>query len=181
MFNVYIPKKRDTNEVWKKIKDFPDYDVSNFGNIANNKTDVILEKSLTKQGGVKVGLVKNGKQYTRSVKVLVANTFVKGKTDLFNTPILLNGDQLDCCADNIMWRPRWHAWHYSYQFNNIKDFYRIGPLLEMNDDCIIICAYRDTIEAGIVNGILFSDIWKSVYSRKKVFPTGQIFTMMQNV
>jgi hypothetical protein len=177
----YTPKTREQFEVWRQIKDFSDYDVSNLGNIANNKTDVILEKSLTKQGGVKVGLVKNGKQYTRSVKVLVANTFVEGKTNIFNTPILLNGDQLDCSADNIMWRPRWHAWHYSYQFNNVKDFYRIGPVLELDDNGIIFCAYKDVVEAGIVNGVLFSDIWKSIHMKRKVFPTGQNFTLHDKV
>lgn len=168
-------------EIWIQLKDFPDYDVSNLGNIANNKTDVILEKSTTKQGAVKVGLVRNGKQYTRSVKVLVANTWVSGRTNIFNTPILLNSDQTDCRASNIMWRPRWHAWHYAYQFNNVKDFYKVGPVLEMDENGIIIFAYKDVIEAGITNGILFSDIWKSIHMKRKVFPTGQIFTLSDKV
>ena len=109
-------------EEWKTIEEFPNYDISNYGNIANNFNEVLLEVSKTKQGALKVGLVKDGKQYTRSVKVLVAEAFVIGQTDIFDTPILLDGNQSNCSAWNIEWRPRWHAWNYSYQFNDIKEF-----------------------------------------------------------
>ena len=168
-------------EVWKIIKDFPNYDVSNFGNIANKHSDNILEQSTTKQGALKIGLVKNGKQLTRSVKVIVAETFVQGKNEIFNTPILLDGNQLNCYASNILWRPRWYAWNYSFQFNDVPDFYFDGPVLELNCDGIILLAYNNVYEAAVKNGLLFHEVWKSIHTKKEVFPTKQFFTLPNKV
>jgi hypothetical protein len=168
-------------EDWKTIEEFPNYDISNYGNIANNFNEVLLEVSKTKQGALKVGLVKDGKQYTRSVKVLVAEAFVKGQTDIFDTPILLDGNQSNCSAWNIEWRPRWHAWNYAYQFNDIKEFYYMGPVLELDSDGIILRAYKHIVDAAVDNGVLFSDVWKSIHTKRETFPTGQIFTLADKV
>ena len=168
-------------EKWIIIQEFPNYDISTEGNIANRHNDIILERSTTKQGALKIGLVKNGKQFTRSVKVLVAETFVEGKTDIFDTPILLDGDQLNCSANNILWRPRWHAWSYSYQFKNIPEIYYTGPVLELDSDGIILLAYNNVVEAAIMNGLLFHDVWKSIYTKKEVFPTKQFFSLPDKV
>lgn len=168
-------------EIWRPIEDFPMYEISNYGEVANVETDLIIRPSTTLQGGLKIGLVKDGVQYTRSVKVLVARAFVDGEDDIFDTPMLLNGDQLDCKADNIVWRPRWFAWNYARQMEKQKAVYSLGPLIEINEEGIVMNAYHNTIEASMKHGLLFSDVWDSLHTAKPVFPTRQIFRFADKV
>lgn len=171
------------HEEWREVDGFPLYEVSNLGRIANVTDDVLLRPSYTKQGALKVGLysMDDHKQYTRSVKVLVAEAFVEGCTLVFNTPVLLDGDQDNCVAHNLVWRPRWFAWHYARQFRNIFEFYRLGPIVELDIDGIILGAYHDTVEVGVTNGLLFEHIWQGIHNRTGVFPTRQRFAFADKV
>jgi hypothetical protein len=60
-------------EIYKVIKGFENYSVSNLGNVRNDKKDKILKQSLTKTGYKKVNL-NNGK--TIRVHRLVAEAFI---------------------------------------------------------------------------------------------------------
>jgi hypothetical protein len=58
-----------------------------------------------------------------------------------------------------MWRPRWFAWKYSRQFSELSEHYKKGPIRDVDTRD----RYFDVYEAGIVNGILFKDIWRSIH------------------
>lgn len=166
------------DEVWRTIREFPDYEVSSYGRVAHKEQDVLMRVSHTLQGGLKVGLTEDGKQYTRSIRRLVADAFVDGKDQHFNTPIILDGDQNNCSAQNLAWRPRWFAWHYTNQFKDIPDIYRQGPIVEVDPSGEILEVYLDTYEVGITFGLLFYEVWRCLntpYDKPRVFPTGQIF------
>lgn len=62
-------------EIWKKIENYPNYSVSNFGNIKNNKTDKLIY--LNDKGGkyLSVSLYKNNKRKRFYVHRLVAIAF----------------------------------------------------------------------------------------------------------
>lgn len=62
-------------EIWKKIENYPNYSVSNFGNIKNNKTDKLIY--LNDKGGkyLSVSLYKNNKRKRFYVHRLVAMAF----------------------------------------------------------------------------------------------------------
>ena len=47
-------------EIWKDIKDYPNYQVSNLGNVKNIKTNKILKPFNTGNEYLKVALSKNG-------------------------------------------------------------------------------------------------------------------------
>lgn len=161
-------------EEWVQIDDFEDYAVSDYGNIKNLKTNKLVALSHTKQGAIKVGIVAHGKQYTRSVKVLVATIFVEKTDDAFDTPIHLDGDQDNCVASNLMWRTRGFAWQYHHQFNKIEFYEGIGPIVDRHDNTV----YQNVAEAAITNGLLMHDIYiKAHYSdrRAHVYPTWQVF------
>lgn len=161
-------------EEWVVIDDFPDYAVSDYGNVKNIRTNKLLSLSHTKQGAVKVGLFGNGKQNTRSVKVLVADVFVEGRDEVFDTPIHLDGDQNNCTAANLLWRPRGFAWSYHNQFSKLLYYEGIGPIVDKHDNT----TYKNVAEAAITNGLLMHDIYiNSHYSdrRAHVFPTWQMF------
>jgi hypothetical protein len=126
--------------------------------------------SPTQQGELTVGLMKDGHQYRRSVKVLVAKAFVEGYTDVFDTPIQLDGDRFNLHEDNIQWRPRWFAWEYVRQFADIPPawFYN-GPILDIVNNI----QYRTIFEAAVARGNLCKDIRAAIPSGTHVFPTGE--------
>lgn len=105
-------------EKWHELDEFPDYAVSNFGEIHNIKTGMPRKTSINQQGIVKISLYVGRELITRSVAVLVAEAFCEGQTEFFNTPIHLDGDRENCRSDNLMWRPRWFAVQYHRQFQS---------------------------------------------------------------
>lgn len=159
---------------WVIIPDFPDYLISNQGLIINRNSSKPLRVSHTREGAVKVGLVKDGEQCTRSVKVLVAESYVPGKNEIFDTPIHLDGQDDHNAADNIVWRPRWFAWAYKNQLKHVSDNDRIGPLRDVETNI----RYYDIYEAAITHGLLFRDVRKSLVTGESTFPTFQVFRMV---
>lgn len=159
-------------ENWKIIEDFPMYSVSDHGNVLNHNSMKILQESLTRTGLVKIGMVRAGVQHTRSVSLLVATYFVKGRTEIFDTPIHLDADPRNNHADNLVWRPRWFAWKYTRQFIEDVAFQNRGPLVDTTTD-----VWYDTMEiAAKTHGLLMEDMWKSVIYGQRVFPTSQAFS-----
>lgn len=159
---------------WLPIEGFPDYVISNFGEIVNETTGTVIRQSRNQDGVVKVGLYKDGLQHTRSVRVLVAEAFVPGRTKKFNTPIHLDDDQENNRADNLTWRPRNFAWHYKRQFIDIEEKEFRGPIrdVETRD------RYLHIYEAATFNGLLFADVWRSINHIRHfelTFPTDQRF------
>lgn len=159
------------DERWTKIEEFPQYSVSTFGNIRNDERGRLVQPSVTKQGALKVGLVLGGKQYTRSVKVIVANAFVPGRTERFNTPMQLDGNQYNVHAGNIVWRPRWFTWKYQRQFERVGEWVNRGPIIDASTGKI----YVDIYDVAITNGFLFVDIERSLDYNEEVYPGGYQF------
>jgi hypothetical protein len=152
------------------IEDFPDYYVGEEGIIINSITGRGMVLSPTENGDLTVGLMRDGVQYRRSVKGIVARAFVDGETELFDTPILLDGVKSNLNADNIVWRPRWFAWKYSNQLSDpYPDWYYDGPIVCGN------MKYDTILEASTFHGLLCADIYRSIQNDERVFPTGQIF------
>lgn len=164
--------------MWETVYEFPNYRISNYGNVVNMKTKRLIKPSLTKQGDLKLSLVNDFGRKTRSLKVLVATQYVDGKTDDFNTPIHLDMNPLNCRADNLMWRPRWFAWVYSNQDKeHILDRdqrYSKGPIIDTKSGEI----YDNIYHVAKVNGLIWWHIYVSLHSdgiSKSVTPTWQRF------
>lgn len=169
------------DEIWETIPEFPRYEVSNFGQVANKEGDYYIRPSPTQQGGLKLGLVKNNKQYQRSLSRLVAEAFVPGRDEIFDTPIQLDNDYFNCRADNLEWRPRWFAHRYRRQFRNIPDHYHLGPLVELDEHGAVMNAYTDLVEIAKTNGLLLEQLWEGVQMREPVFPQWRTFVFADKV
>jgi hypothetical protein len=163
-------------EQFVTIPDFPTYVVSNYGRVFNQMTHRELILTPTLQGDPTVGLMYDPerRQHRRSVKVLVARAFVHGETEIFNTPIQLNGDKWDLRASNIRWRPRWFAWKYTRQFTETYPWFFSGPVLDIYNRI----EYETIFEAAITNGNLCGDILRSTSHEIRVFPTGEVYMMI---
>jgi len=162
-------------EYGRTIEGFPNYEITNRGRVFNIKTGREMVLSPTLAGDLTVGLTKNGYQHRFSVKCLVARVFVVGETEIFNTPILLDNDKHNLSSDNIVWRPRWFAWRYTRQFAEPHNWYFFGPLI----DRVSMTQYANYQEAVMRNGLLYADIFESIYNDKLTFPTHQKFAYIQ--
>lgn len=157
---------------WETIEEFPEYAVSETGEVANMKRGGMNVRPRPNQYGlIRVGLMREGRQQTKSVALLVAEAFVPGRTDTFDTPIHLDGDRTNCSAENLMWRPRWFAIKYHKQFM-VDTFHNwTVDLLELETQT----TYKSVKEACIRNGLYYQDVIKSFIEETFVFPTWQEF------
>ena len=161
-------------EEWAVIDRFPRYMVSNRGNFVNAETGRTMALSPNQFGDLTVGLMLDGRQYRRSAKVLVARAFVLGEDEVFNTPMLLDGDKTNIDADNIVWRPRWLAWEYSRQFHDQPIWYQHGPIVDRAGN-----TYKTIIECALINGELCRQIAQSIRDGTRVFPGGEVFAFVK--
>lgn len=153
------------------IDGFPNYEITNRGRVFNMLTGKEMVLSPTQNGDLTVGLVRDHHQFRYSAKGLVARAFVDGETEIFNTPVLLDGNKRNLSYTNIVWRPRWFAWQYTRQFNVPQPWHLFGPIVDVATDV----EYENYIEASVSNGILCDDIKVSIYNYRAVFPTHQQF------
>ena len=147
---------------WHELEEFPDYAVNDKGEVANIKTGMPRKTSINQHGIVKISLYKNSRElYTLSVARLVAEAFVEGKTEFFNTPIHLDGDRENCRADNLMWRPRWFAVQYHRQFESdvfhhmdvhIVDVETGKEFYSVKDACMHFGLYYNDVYRSYIHG-----------------------------
>ena len=93
---------KNGQEVWKTIKEFPTYSVSNFGRVKNDKRNYILHGGYDNDGYRQVTLSYNGKQYNRRVCRLVAITFIPNPKELPQVNHK-DEDKENDCVDNLEW------------------------------------------------------------------------------
>lgn len=162
------------SEISKPIEDFPNYEVTNFGRVFNMTTGREMILSPTMNGDLTVGLVRDRRQFRYSVKGLVARAYVEGENDIFNTPVLLDGNKHNLSHENIVWRPRWFAWQYTRQFADVQNWYLFGPIVDITTER----EYENYIDVAMEHGLLCTDIKDSIYNGRKVFPTRQEFAYL---
>jgi hypothetical protein len=147
-------------EEWAPVDEFPNYAVSSYGTVIRERSERPLTRSLVQNGMPTVGMMFEGRQFRRSVSGLVARAFLRPPLrDDFDTPINLDGDVLNCRADNLEWRPRWFAVRFRRQMQD--RYYDSGNrdirLLETGE------VFGSIKEAAARYGILPSDIFKSMH------------------
>lgn len=89
-------------EEWKKIDGFPNYSVSNYGRVRNDKKDTLMGYSYDAKGYYRVALSKYNKRYARRVHRLVAQAFLPNpqKKEQVNH---LDGDKTNNIVSNLEW------------------------------------------------------------------------------
>lgn len=157
-------------EVWVESFQFPGHSISNLGRVRNDDRDLVLANRILASGHVAVSITKDGVQRSRSLSKLVADCFVLGYSEIFNTPIHLDGDHKNCSAANLMWRPRWFSFKYHGQFT--VNFPKHPPLVREETGEV----YKSAWEMVTTEGLLYYQILQSAASGAAVFPINHHFS-----
>ncbi len=164
-------------ENWQKIPEFPNYAVSNLGNILSINRDVVLVTGFNQQGIRFARFYDHNRQIVRSVAKLVADAFLEPpeRPEVFDTPIHLNGDHADCRAENLAWRPRWFAVKYHRQFSDWEREHRRGFIcpVRINETGEM---FPTSWEAAIKYGMIDRDIFIQTVNQHPTFPHGFTFS-----
>jgi len=161
-------------EIWKPIPEFPRYSVSNEGRIRNERTERIMRLSMNQYDVLTVGMMHCGTQFRRSVPLIVAQEFVPGGTEFFDTPICMDWDRWNVRANNLCWRPNWFAVLYNRQ---IKRPY-FAPIRRPIRNAKTGEEFPDSREASKWYGVLEEDLVDSIHLRTFVWPLFQQFEII---
>lgn len=161
-------------ETWRTIPEFDRYSVSDEGRVRNDDTGRIMKLTMNQYGVLTVGLMYRGTQFRRSVPLLVAEAFVPGGTQIFDTPVCLDGDRFNCKANNLNWRPRWFAVKYNRQF--VEPYF--APIDRRIRNKKTGDVFTDSLECAKWYGVLEQDLVESIMYRTFVWPVYQEFEVM---
>lgn len=173
--------------MWTEIEGFPNYLISDNGEVYNKRTDSLMARSKTLQGDLKVTMVNGGIRITKSVRVLVAEAYVEkphsleselNRDDyesLFNTVIVLDNNKNNVSSYNLAWRPAWFAQKYSRQFQVYYPNYFYSKRVVNATTGEL---YTSVIQTATKEGLLFEDVIRSTNSGVKIFPTGCVYVFV---
>lgn len=163
---------------WRKIEGFDHYSVSNEGDIRNDFNGFLLKRYILQHRDFPVvGLMRQGKQYKRSVARLVANAFLDpDPREAFDTPICMDGDRMNCNVNNLAWRPRWFAVLYNQQFIHPSQFHTDNYIREKKSKMV----HLDSFEAAKWYGILEKDLVLSIINNTYVWPIYLFFEVLDH-
>ncbi|MDR0682039.1 MAG: hypothetical protein LBG15_09370 [Dysgonamonadaceae bacterium] len=92
-------------EQWKKIEDFPDYEISNFGRCRNKESRIILKRAIRKKGYAYFLGRRKGEMLIycrRSAGMLVAKAFVENPNN-YKVITYIDGNSENPLFTNIRW------------------------------------------------------------------------------
>jgi len=163
-------------ETWRPIPEFPNYEVSNYGQVANIVSGRIMALNMNQYDVVFVGVWDGGMQFKRSVPLLVAKAFIPQPYHAYDTPINLDGDRWNNTVENLEWRPRWFAVKYNRQFR-----YRYRHHIRFQiEDMATGEISANSLECAKRYGLLEEDLVDSISNRTYVWPTYQQFRALGN-
>lgn len=160
---------------WVGIEDFPGYSVSPSGHVRKDSSNHILHIRVNQYGVPYVGLMREGRRHqcVRSLPRLVATAFIPQPNDVFDTPINLNGNRIDCRVENLMWRPRWYAIYYANQFEDRYENAIDTRIRDVDTGDV----YPNSLAVACVNGLLERDVVLSILNNTLTWPTYQQFVI----
>jgi len=162
---------------WRLIDEFPGYEVSNAGTVRNCRTKRVLSIFVNKNNTPYVAFSRQGKQFNKSLPVLVAEIFLPApEKETFTTPIHLNGDRTDCAAHNLMWRPRWFAIEFHKQFEEVFNGER--SVVRVSPPGLTLTAKQASMKYGLLLKDIINAATTQDEARKLVWPTLQRFNVV---
>ena len=162
------------SDTWVPVEGFPGYSINPLGQVARDSTGRLLLQRYNQYGVPYVGLMRDWQQCIRSLPRLVARAFLPRPSEIFDTPVQIDGDRSNCHAENLMWRPRWYAVLYNRQFDG--DRYE-NPITQPVREVTEGERFRNSLEAACRYGLLEREVVLSIANRTPTWPTYQYFEM----
>jgi hypothetical protein len=143
---------------WRPVEGFPGYSVNPLGQVVRNSTGRLLVPRYNQDGVAYVGLMRDWQQCIVVLCLvwwLVA--FLPSSSEIFDTPIQLDGDPTNCRVDNLMWRPDQYAVKYKQQFKERYDFPIEAPVQAVNGE-----RFPNSLAAACRYGLLEREVVLSI-------------------
>lgn len=159
---------------WRPVMGFSGYSVNPLGQVMRESTGRLLIPRYNQYGVPYVGLMREWQQCIRSLPRLVARAFLSAPSDIFDTPIQLDGDPSNCRVENLMWRPRHYAVNYKRQFEERYDHPIDEPIHAINERE----RFPNSFAAACRYGLLEREVVLSIVNRTPAWPTYQYFELV---
>lgn len=106
-------------EIWKTVEDFPNYEVSTFGNIKNKKSNKLLKLLINNSGYYRCALTHNSKTKNITVHRIVGKTFIPNPE---NKPTINHKDRnrINNKLENLEWVTHKEQNLHKSKSNNIR-------------------------------------------------------------
>lgn len=139
-------------EIWKTITDYPNYQVSNYGNVKNIRFNRILKCTITPYGYKVCSLGKNKFYKPYFVHRLVASAFVDNPN---NYPCVNHKDEnkLNNNSNNLEWCTQ--TYNHNYAIVRVYKYYGYNVRFGYSNDKIKL---KDNIIVKIKNNIVVETI-----------------------
>lgn len=107
MVAVSLYRRHQLTEVeeWREIRGFPEYLISNYGRVYSIRSDIIMKSRPSGWGYLQVILSDNGRMYTKSIHIMVAEAFVPGWEEGLE-PNHIDGDKSNNQDINLEWETK---------------------------------------------------------------------------
>ena len=148
-------------EIWKTIKDYEQYKVSNLGNVKRNK----ILKQNTRVGYFAVNLCKNGKMKTLQVHRLVAQAFIPNPNNLPQVNHK-DGNKKNNKVENLEWCSAKYNVRHAIK-TGLKNFKSISKRVNQLKNGIVINTFNSINEIERLYGFGSSNICKSLKGKIK--------------
>lgn len=138
----------------EKIKDYPNYFITDDGQVWSKNRNKFLSPNPNKQGYLKVSLWKDGKSTTKPIHRLVAETFIPNPNN-FSQVNHKDENKLNNSVENLEWCSEDYNTNYGTRNQRIA-ISKGKPVLCIETGII----YPSTMEASRQTRIPFQSIWK---------------------
>lgn len=164
-------------EIWKEIKDYPTYRVSNLGRVKATKyysnihkkyydRELILKEKTNKFGYKFVGLSNKNGRKNKSIHRIVAETFIENPNN-YNEVNHIDGNKTNNHIDNLEWCTRrdniLHAYMLGLKKGNSKAKYKV--IQSLNGKTIKIWNNISEIKATL--GLDYSSLYQCCNNKRK--------------
>jgi hypothetical protein len=168
-----------SREYWADIYGFENYQISTYGRVYNKRRNCYMKVSKTPFGDLKVGILDNsGVRRTMGVAKMLSDAFISPSNALCTHPVVLDGNKANICLENIVARPPSYVWLYSRQLRTEQPtHFKNLPVRNVKKGI----TYPSIIDAGMAEGLLFAEIWRSTYTGEAIFPDWSVFEITEIV
>jgi hypothetical protein len=153
------------NELWKKINEFPNYEINKNGEVRNIKTKYLLKCRKLVSGYFGFSMHKHNKIGNkilfRTQHRLLMMAFVDNPNN-YNTVNHIDLDKTNNKLENLEWASMSQQVQHSYNNNNNRKSKEFIKVLQLDINNNIINVYSSIIEASKKTNIKYNLIYKSI-------------------